>query len=115
MENENFKLFHKEDPYLIGAGFVAGAIVGYCNAKGIYLQPQELESSLKYAPTVLSSLTGMIRGGVSGIPHQEGNSKRDESRENSGRILEGIVSGAVKGAASTAVGYGFGNTIGKLF
>lgn len=112
MTNKDANLFYKEDAYLMGFGGICGIIVGYCNAKNIPFKPGDLENFLKCSPAIFHSLAGTIRGSIFEVSGAE--SKRDKSREISGNVLESILSGAVKGIGSTAVGYGFGYTIGSL-
>jgi len=84
----------------------AGAIWGYCDARGIPIRSAAMDASLKFVPTAIHAGLGAYIGFAEGVINQE-----DRVMP---LVLKGGVSGGLVGATETGVGYGMGYAIGTL-
>ena len=101
----------------------AGAYHGFCDAQGLPFENQNIEYALTYAPTIIRSGVGTVKGGLIGLigggilGNEVGAVKGGFLGAGFGSVGCGILGagvGAVKGGIQTLIGYGIGYTAGYL-
>jgi len=94
-----------------------GAAKGYCDGKGIPVEPQSLDMILTYAPTIGMGILGSGIGlGIVGAFNAAAPGGPKEKLSDLLKISAfGGTLGAITGAAMTATGYSVGYGISKMF